>query len=119
MTDMIVRLFRRWSGAAGRATAVTVVVLGLAAVFDRFPVGAAEPATVIPAPAADAPAPSGDGLQTIVLAGGCFWGIQAVYQHVEGVHGAVSGYAGGSGANPTYEQVSSGRTGHAESEQVT
>jgi peptide-methionine (S)-S-oxide reductase len=113
------RLFRGWSGAAGRAVAVTVVVIGLAAVFSRLPVGAAEPAAVIPAPAADAAAPSGDGLQTIVLAGGCFWGIQAVYQHVEGVHNAVSGYAGGSVANPSYEQVSSGRTGHAESVQVT
>jgi peptide-methionine (S)-S-oxide reductase len=122
MTDSTVRLFHGWSGASGRAaavTAVTVVVLGLAALFARFPVGAAEQAAVVPAPTADAPAPSGDGLQTIVLAGGCFWGIQAVYQHVEGVHGAVSGYAGGSGANPTYEQVSSGRTGHAESVQVT
>jgi peptide-methionine (S)-S-oxide reductase len=119
MTDKIVRILRGWSGAAGRAVAVTVVVLGLAAVFGRLPVGAAEPAAVIPAPAADTPAPSGDGLQTIVLAGGCFWGIQAVYQHVEGVHNAVSGYAGGSVTNPTYEQVSSGRTGHAESVQVT
>ena len=119
MTDTIVRVFRRLSGAAGRAAAVTVVVLGVAFVFGRLPVGAAEPATVIPAPAVDAPAPSGDGLQTVVLAGGCFWGIQAVYQHLEGVSQAVSGYAGGSGANPTYEQVSSGRTGHAESVQVT
>ena len=113
------RLFRGWSGAAGRAVAVTVVVIGLAAVLGRLPVGAAEPAAVIPAPAADAPAPAGDGLQTIVLAGGCFWGIQAVYQHVEGVRNAVSGYAGGTAANPSYEQVSSGRTGHAESVQVT
>jgi peptide-methionine (S)-S-oxide reductase len=119
MTDTIVRLFREWTGVAGRAAAVILIVLGLVLVLDRLPVGAAEPANVIPAPAADAPAPSGDGLQTIVLAGGCFWGIQAVYQHVEGVHGAVSGYAGGSSANPTYEQVSSGRTGHAESVQVT
>ena len=109
---------RRWSGAGARLAAVAVVVLCLAAVFGRLPVGAAEPATVIPAPAAEAPAPSGD-LQTIVLAGGCFWGIQAVYQHVDGVRSAVSGYAGGSSANPTYEQVSSGRTGHAESVQVT
>ena len=68
-----------WSGA-GRAVAATVV-LGLAAVFGQLPVGAAEPAVAIPAPAADAPAPAGDGMQTVVLAGGCFWGIQAVYQH--------------------------------------
>jgi peptide-methionine (S)-S-oxide reductase len=119
MTDTIVRFFRRWSGAAGRAVAVTAVVLGFAALFGRLPVDAAEPATVIPAPTADAPAPSGDGLQTVVLAGGCFWGIQAVYQHLEGVQNAVSGYAGGSAANPTYEQVSSGRSGHAEAVQVT
>jgi peptide-methionine (S)-S-oxide reductase len=119
MTDTIARVFRSWSAGPGRAVAVTVVALGVAAMFGQLPVGAAEPATVIPAPTADAPAPSGDGLQTIVLAGGCFWGIQAVYQHVEGVHNAVSGYAGGSSANPTYEQVSSGRTGHAESVQVT
>jgi peptide-methionine (S)-S-oxide reductase len=119
MTDTMVSPLRRWSRAASRTVAVTVVVLGAALMLGRLPVGAAEPATVIPAPAADAPAPSGDGLQTIVLAGGCFWGIQAVYQHVEGVHNAVSGYAGGSVANPSYEQVSSGRTGHAESVQVT
>ena len=85
-----------------------------------FPAAAAEPANVIPPPAVDAPAAApGDGLQTVVLAGGCFWGIQAVYQHVEGVRQAVSGYAGGAVADPTYEQVSSGRTGHAESVQVT
>jgi len=119
MKDMIVRLFRGWSGVAARAVAVIAVVLGVAAMFARLPVGAAEPANVIPPPAADAPAPSGDGLQAVVLAGGCFWGIQAVYQHVEGVHNAVSGYSGGSNANPTYEQVSSGRTGHAEAVEVT
>ncbi len=117
MTDT--RVFRGWSGTAGRAVAVTVVALGLASVLGRLPVDAAEPAAVIPAPASDATAPSGDGLQTIVLAGGCFWGIQAVYQHVDGVHNAVSGYAGGNVANPSYEQVSSGRTGHAEAVQVT
>jgi peptide-methionine (S)-S-oxide reductase len=124
MTDTIARVSRTrfsrsWSGAPGRAIAVTVVALGLAAMFGQLPAAAAEQATVIPAPAADASAPSGDGLQTIVLAGGCFWGIQAVYQHVDGVHNAVSGYAGGNVVNPTYEQVSSGRTGHAESVQVT
>jgi peptide-methionine (S)-S-oxide reductase len=55
---------------------------------------------------------------TAVFAGGCFWGIEAVFEHVKGVKSAVSGYAGGSTANPTYEQVSSGDTGHAESVQV-
>jgi peptide-methionine (S)-S-oxide reductase len=86
-------------------------------------VRAAEPATVIPPPALDAPRgaakPGAAGLQTIVLAGGCFWGVQAVYQHVKGVSQAVSGYAGGSKETASYEIVSSGRTGHAESVQVT
>jgi peptide-methionine (S)-S-oxide reductase len=80
---------------------------------------AAEGANVIPPPATEAPAPSGAALQSVVLAGGCFWGIQAVYQHVDGVHQAVSGYAGGTSSNPSYEQVSGGRTGHAEAVQVT
>src|SRR6266850_1533819 len=55
---------------------------------------------------------------TAVFAGGCFWGIEAVFEHVKGVKSAVSGYAGGTAANPSYEQVSSGDTGHAESVQV-
>jgi peptide-methionine (S)-S-oxide reductase len=79
---------------------------------------AAEPATVIPPPVVDVTTPGRDGLQTIVLAGGCFWGIQAVYQHTEGVSLAVSGYAGGSKNTATYELVSSGRTGHAESVEI-
>ena len=53
-------------------------------------------------------------LDTVVFAGGCFWGVQAVFQHVKGVVSATSGYAGGTVANPDYETVSSGRTGHAE-----
>jgi peptide-methionine (S)-S-oxide reductase len=57
--------------------------------------------------------------QTIVLAGGCFWGIQAVFQHLKGVSQAVSGYAGGSADTARYDMVSSGTTGHAESVQIT
>ena len=72
----------------------------------------AESAVTIPPPAAEAPAQSG-GLETAVLAGGCFWGIQAVYQHVKGVTNAVSGYAGGAQKDATYDVVSSGRTSHA------
>ncbi len=56
--------------------------------------------------------------QAVVFAGGCFWGVEAVFEHVKGVSSAVSGYAGGSTRSPTYEQVSSGRTGHAEAVQV-
>jgi peptide-methionine (S)-S-oxide reductase len=78
----------------------------------------AESAVTIPPPAADASAP-GAGLETAVLAGGCFWGIQAVYQHVKGVKNAVSGYAGGAQKDATYDTVSSGRTTHAESVRVT
>jgi peptide-methionine (S)-S-oxide reductase len=55
---------------------------------------------------------------TAVFAGGCFWGIEAVFEHVKGVKSAVSGYAGGNAGNPSYEQVSTGDTGHAESVQV-
>src|SRR4029079_6395110 len=78
----------------------------------------AEPAVTIPPAAAEAPAQSA-GLETAVLAGGCFWGIQAVYQHVKGVTNAVSGYAGGAQKDAIYDAVSSGRTGHAESVKVT
>ena len=79
---------------------------------------AADSLRVLPAPALDMP-PMGSGLQTATFAGGCFWGIQGVFEHVKGVTKAVSGYAGGSVANPSYEQVSSGSTGHAESVSVT
>jgi peptide-methionine (S)-S-oxide reductase len=78
----------------------------------------AEPAVTIPPPAAGETA-QGTGLETAVLAGGCFWGIQAVYQHVKGVTNAVSGYAGGAQKDAVYETVSSGRTGHAEAVKVT
>ena len=80
---------------------------------------AAEPAVIIPAPAVDAAAPAGSNLQTVVLAGGCFWGVQAVFQHTKGVTAAVSGYAGGNKQTAHYETVGTGRTGHAESVAVT
>jgi peptide-methionine (S)-S-oxide reductase len=79
---------------------------------------AAEPAVVIPPPTADNAAPTA-ALETAVLAGGCFWGVQGVYQHVKGVTNAVSGYAGGAPKDASYRTVVSGRTGHAESVQVT
>ena len=89
------------------------------AAFALAPLAAyAEPAVVIPPPAVEAPAPAA-GLETAVLAGGCFWGVQAVYQHVKGVTNAVSGYAGGVQKDADYESVSSHRTAHAESVQVT
>ncbi len=79
----------------------------------------AEPAVEISAPTLDAAAPAGAASQTIVLAGGCFWGVQAVYQHTKGVTAAISGYAGGDKQTAHYEMVGSGRTGHAEAVAVT
>jgi len=69
-------------------------------------------------PAVDAPMVSASGEQTAVIAGGCFWGIQAVFQHVKGVISATSGYAGGSAKTAEYELVSTGETGHAESVKI-
>jgi peptide-methionine (S)-S-oxide reductase len=106
-----------------RRTPLSRLSLGLAAIgtlaiaaFAIAPLRAAEDAVVIPPPAADV-APS-DGLQTAVIAGGCFWGVQGVFQHTAGVVNAVSGYAGGSKATADYSTVSSGSTGHAESVQI-
>jgi peptide-methionine (S)-S-oxide reductase len=72
----------------------------------------------VPAPVVDEAKAAASAKQTAVVAGGCFWGIQAVFQHVKGVVSATSGYAGGSVKNPDYGTVSSGRTGHAESVQI-
>ncbi len=77
----------------------------------------AAPSTV-PAAAVDNTLAVSPGLETAVFAGGCFWGVQAVFQHVKGVKSVVSGYAGGSVASPSYTQVSTGTTGHAESVRV-
>ncbi|MBV8121713.1 MAG: peptide-methionine (S)-S-oxide reductase MsrA [Alphaproteobacteria bacterium] len=73
---------------------------------------------MIPAPAADAPATKASS-EVAVLAGGCFWGVQGVFQHLDGVLGAVSGYAGGVADTAHYEEVATGTTGHAEAVQVT
>ena len=78
---------------------------------------AEERAVVIPAPAFDE-TPSGAATATAVLAGGCFWGVQGVFQHTAGVVNAVSGYAGGSKTTADYQMVSTGTTGHAESVQI-
>jgi len=73
----------------------------------------------IPNPAIDAPIATTKGEQTAVVAGGCFWGIQAVFEHVKGVISATSGYAGGAANTANYERVSTGDTGHAESVKIT
>ncbi len=95
--------------------AAAIGALAIAA-FAVAPSRAAEDAVVIPPPAADVPA--SDGLQTAVVSGGCFWGVQGVFQHTAGIASAVSGYAGGNKSTASYEQVSSGSTGHAESVQI-
>jgi peptide-methionine (S)-S-oxide reductase len=77
------------------------------------------PKLPFPAPAADAPLATAKGQQTAVLAGGCFWGVQAVFEHLKGVSSATSGYAGGYVKSPSYESVSMGMTGHAESVSIT
>lgn len=78
---------------------------------------AAEAPVVIPPPALDSPKAPGH-TQTAVLAGGCFWGLQGVFEHVRGVQQVLAGYAGGSRATAHYEDVGSGSTGHAESVQI-
>src|SRR5512144_240630 len=81
------------------------------------PAAAGESAVVIPAPALDTPRAAGP-LQTAVLAGGCFWGVQGVYEHVRGVRTVLAGYSGGDKATADYEAVSRGGTGHAESVEI-
>jgi peptide-methionine (S)-S-oxide reductase len=78
---------------------------------------AAEMAFEIPPPAVDTVTPA-DGLETAVLAGGCFWGVQAIYQHMDGVQIAVSGYSGGSAETAHYQLVGRGNTGHAEAVEI-
>jgi len=75
-------------------------------------------AAPLPVPALDAPRTKTPSTQTAVFAGGCFWGVEAVFRHMKGVQSAVSGYAGGRTRNPTYEDVGTGMTGHAEAVEV-
>jgi len=99
-----------------------LALLALVAVFasqSTFMARAAEPPVSIPDPARDTPLAKMAAQQTAVVAGGCFWGIQDVFQHVKGVINATSGYSGGSSATAEYEVVSTGATGHAESVKIT
>jgi peptide-methionine (S)-S-oxide reductase len=82
-------------------------------------VSAATDSMAVPAPDVDEPAPAPAASETVVLAGGCFWGVQGVFQHVKGVTQAESGYAGGDRQSANYEAVSTGDTGHAESVRIT
>ncbi|GGD04159.1 peptide-methionine (S)-S-oxide reductase MsrA [Aureimonas glaciei] len=95
----------------------TLVLAGGATLASRLPAQAAEAAFIIPAPTLDAK--GGTGTETAILAGGCFWGVQGVFQHVKGVSNAVSGYAGGTADTATYPIVSGGGSDHAEAVQIT
>jgi peptide-methionine (S)-S-oxide reductase len=105
----------RPSALAALAAVAGAVALVAAAGQGAF---AAETAVPVPPPVADEPA-AGRHAETAVFAGGCFWGVQGVFQHVKGVANAVSGYSGGKADTAHYEMVGSGYTGHAESVQVT
>jgi peptide-methionine (S)-S-oxide reductase len=101
--------------SAGRMIAILgVVAAAMLAVF--VPSHAATP---LPDPKIDAPLATAIGTQTAVFAGGCFWGVEAVFEHVKGVTQVVSGYSGGSAESAKYDAVSSGSTGHAESVRIS
>jgi len=101
----------------GRGVMLAALLLVPLALVKLAP-AAAESASVVPAPAMDEPLAQSSGTATAVLAGGCFWGVQGVFQHVEGVTSAVSGYSGGSADTAVYEMVGRGNTGHAESVKI-
>lgn len=103
------------SGFASRASVVILVVTLLGVVACN---AGERTATTIPMPAVDAAPATAKSQQTMVIAGGCFWGVQAVFQHVKGVISATSGYSGGSANTAEYEIVSGGETGHAESVKI-
>lgn len=99
--------------------AILLAILFLAGALVWNPARAAESSSVLPDLVVDTPLAAKPGKQTAVVAGGCFWGIQLVFQHVKGVKNATSGYSGGTVASPQYEEVGTGNTGHAESVKIT
>lgn len=96
----------------------SALLLGLTFSIWQPILNAAEAPTIIAAPAQDGPK-TASALQTTVVAGGCFWGMQGVFEHVKGVRKVVAGYAGGDKTSANYKAVSSGETGHAEAVQIT
>ncbi|MDX7950608.1 peptide-methionine (S)-S-oxide reductase MsrA [Lichenihabitans sp. Uapishka_5] len=101
----------------GRPVLLGAGILAACAAFMLSPRSFAQEARPVPAPVMDEPAHGGS--ETAILAGGCFWGVQGVYQHLKGVSSAVSGYTGGEADTAHYEDVSTGTTGHAESVKIT
>ena len=110
--------FDRVRAPSGRAL-LLAGLLTAGAGLALAPSSRAEDARPVPPPTVDEAAAGDASSETAILAGGCFWGVQGVYQHVAGVTGAVSGYAGGDQATAHYEEVSTGETGHAESVKLT
>ena len=105
--------------STGRYVLAAVAAAAIAVfAFTGFTTPAAASAVTVPAPAADVAAAPAAATESLVLAGGCFWGVQGVFQHVQGVVSAVSGYAGGSADTAQYDKVGSGSTGHAEAVKV-
>ncbi len=110
---------RRWVSLAIGLALVAVAVAAFTSKQPAIPTGtAARESIAVPAPEVDEPASAAAATETAVLAGGCFWGVQGVFQHVIGVTQAESGYAGGDAQTANYETVSTGDTGHAESVRI-
>jgi peptide-methionine (S)-S-oxide reductase len=106
------------SKSVARFLAVGLLTAAFAGVLMHRTVSASEKAVSIPDPVVDEALAKTSGQESVVLAGGCFWGVQAVFQHVKGVISATSGYSGGPAKAAEYEVVSTGTTGHAESVKV-
>jgi peptide-methionine (S)-S-oxide reductase len=106
-----------FAALAGSFSPIAAILL-LAALATRIMPAAAQEGVALPPPAIDLPASQASS-EVMVVAGGCFWGVQAVFQHVKGVNNALSGYAGGAKSTAIYEVTNSGTTGHAESVQIT
>src|SRR5262249_12508359 len=117
MTQSPMILLKAWLRETPVRSTLLIAAALLAAGTSLTTLRSAEVAHAVPAPAVDEQPGAAGAVETAVLAGGCFWGVQGVFQHVSGVTGAVSGYAGGEQKTANYEMVGTDRTGHAESVQ--
>ncbi len=118
MTTSTTGMTKTWFAGKRGPVLFGASILALAATFGAATRGSAETAIKVPPPAMSE-VKSTVATEKAVIAGGCFWGVQGVFQHVKGVKNAVSGYAGGDAATAQYETVSGGSTGHAEAVEIT